>query len=245
MFMKFSGPSESMRLSKFLSQQGVCSRREADQYIENKQILINDSPAILGQRVGPGDNIEVLKAAQQSLQNKITIALYKPVGYVSGHSEGDYQPAHSLIREESLVRTKPWHKPISFEQRKSLAPVGRLDIDSKGLLLLSQDGAFVKSIIGPDSQVEKEYEVFIEGDITDDKMKLLSHGLELDGKALKPAKVELVEDQKLKITLTEGKKRQIRRMCELVNLEVKSLKRTRIGNHTLGSLTPGQWTYID
>ncbi|MCH2535226.1 MAG: rRNA pseudouridine synthase [Bdellovibrionales bacterium] len=243
--MKLNGPDESMRLSKFLSQQGVCSRREADQYIENQQILINDKPAVLGQRVGPSDSVEVLKAAKENLESKITIAIYKPVGYVSGHSEGDYKPAHTLIREENLVRTKPWHKPISFEQRKSLAPVGRLDIDSKGLLLLSQDGAFVKSIIGPDNQVEKEYEVFVEGDISDEKIKLLSHGLELDGKALKPAKVTLMEEQKLKITLIEGKKRQIRRMCELVDLEVKSLKRTRIGNHTLAPLTSGQWTYID
>lgn len=243
--MKFKGPEESMRLSKFLSQSNVCSRREADEYIESGLILINDSPAILGQRVGPGDNIEVLKSASESIKSKLTIALYKPVGYVSGHSEGDYKPAHSLIRSESLVRKQPWHKPIEFEQRKSLAPVGRLDIDSKGLLLLSQDGSFVKQIIGPSSEVEKEYEVFVEGEVTADKIQQLEFGLELDGKKLKKAKVKQLEPQKLQIILIEGKKRQIRRMCELVNLNVKSLKRTRIGKYTLEDLEPGQWMYID
>ena len=243
--MKLKGPNESMRLSKFLSQQGICSRREADQYIERQQILINNEPAQLGQRVGPDDDIEVLKKAKDNMDQKVTIAVYKPVGYVSGHSEGDYKPAHQLIRAESLVRSHPGERTLSFKQRKLLAPVGRLDIDSKGLLLLSQDGAFVKKIIGPDSEVEKEYEVYFEGQLTDEKMNLLKHGLELDGSPLKPAKVKLLEDQKLQIILTEGKKRQIRRMFELVDLTVKSLKRVRIGSYHLSPLTPGQWKYIN
>lgn len=243
--MKLKGPEESMRLSKFLSQSNICSRREADEYIEQQQILINSKPAILGQRVGPEDEIEVLKSARENLNSKVTIAIYKPVGYVSGHSEGDYKPAHSLIRPESLVRTEPWHKALSYEQRKSLAPVGRLDIDSKGLLLLSQDGSFVKSIIAPNSEVEKEYEVFVEGEVDDEKLQALSFGLQLDGKPLKKAKVEVLEPQKLKVILTEGKKRQIRRMCELVDLKVLSLKRTRIDKYTLEGLEVGEWKYID
>ena len=127
-------------------------------------------------------------------------------------------------------------------------PAGRLDIDSVGLLVLTQDGRIAKQLIGEDSTVDKEYLVRVQyskpGKLPDSDLKRLNHGLILDGKALKPAKVRWQNDDQLSFTLNEGKKRQIRRMCELVGLKVIGLKRVRIGGIKLGDLPTGQWRYL-
>ena len=125
-----------------------------------------------------------------------------------------------------------------------LAPAGRLDIDSNGLLILTQDGRIAKKIIGENSSVDKEYLVRVTGKLSDKGLNLLNHGLSLDGKKLKPAKVSWQNEDQLRFILQEGKKRQIRRMCELVGLKVVGLKRIRIGNVMLGNLPPGQWRYF-
>jgi 23S rRNA pseudouridine2604 synthase len=129
--------------------------------------------------------------------------------------------------------------------RHGLAPAGRLDIDSTGLIVFTQDGRIARQLVGADSIVEKEYIVTVRGDITDEKLAMLGHGLELDGKQLRHADVHLLDRSQLKFTLTEGRKRQIRRMCEQVDLAVTHLIRTRIGNVRLGSLPRGKWRLLD
>jgi 23S rRNA pseudouridine2604 synthase len=127
---------------------------------------------------------------------------------------------------------------------QGLAPAGRLDIDSTGLLVLTQDGRIARQLIGESSTVEKEYLVRVEGQLATDGLALLNHGLELDGRALRPAKVEWINDDQLRFILREGRKRQIRRMCELVGLKVLGLKRVRIGQVRLGELPSGQWRLL-
>ena len=128
---------------------------------------------------------------------------------------------------------------------KKLAPAGRLDIDSQGLLVLTQDGRIAKQMVGENSRIEKEYLVRVEGALSPAKLALLNHGLSLDGQALKPAQVNWLNRDQLRFILNEGKKRQIRRMCELVGLKVTGLKRVRIGKVKLGNLPEGQWRYLE
>ena len=127
---------------------------------------------------------------------------------------------------------------------RNLAPAGRLDIDSTGLLVLTQDGRIARHLIGEDSSVEKEYLVRVEGTCSEADLKRLNHGLSLDGEPLKPAKVSWQNEDQLRFVLREGKKRQIRRMCEMVGLHVVGLKRVRIGSINLGKLPLGQWRYL-
>ncbi|OZA72794.1 MAG: pseudouridylate synthase, partial [Caulobacter sp. 39-67-4] len=125
-----------------------------------------------------------------------------------------------------------------------LPPIGRLDKDSRGLLLLSEDGVVAKAVIGPQSDLEKEYRVAVMGEITEEKLELLRFGLELDGRELRPAKVEMISDQRFSIVLQEGRNRQIRRMCELVELKVVDLFRVRVGTLTLDDMPEGYWRHI-
>ena len=127
---------------------------------------------------------------------------------------------------------------------KGLAPAGRLDIDSTGLLILTQDGRIAKQIIGEKSSIEKEYLVRVEGKLAPSDLSLLCHGLSLDGVALQPAKVSWQNEDQLRFVLREGRNRQIRRMCELVGLQVIGLKRIRIGQIPLGNLPVGQWRFL-
>jgi len=170
--------------------------------------------------------------------------LNKPIGYVSGQAEQGYQPAALLINAAS--RYSGDHAPLKFgsQHLKGLAPAGRLDIDSQGLLVLTQDGRIAKQLIGEDSPVAKEYLVRVEGALDKNGLALLNHGLSLDGEALKPAEVRWQNKDQLRFVLRQGKKRQIRRMCELVGLKVTGLKRVRIGNVALGDLPPGKWRYL-
>jgi 23S rRNA pseudouridine2604 synthase len=236
---------EKIRLSKRMSELGLCSRREADSYIEQGWVYVDGEPVTeLGTRIYPNQTITLNRKAQASQHERVTILLNKPIGYVSGLPEDNHQPAVSLINKES--RWKEDRAPIRFtpNQLKGLAPAGRLDIDSQGLLVLTQDGRIAKQLIGENSLVDKEYLVRVQGNLSDRGLGLLNHGLELDGRALKPASVTWQNQDQLRFVLREGKKRQIRRMCELVGLNAIGLKRVRIGQVKLGALPEGQWRYL-
>ena len=238
-------PAEPVRISKLLAQQGLCSRREADSYIERGWVYVDGERVTeLGSKALPTQKITLSQAAKNTQQARVTILLHKPVGYVSGQAEHNYKPASTLISAES--RYSDDHSPQRFSpmQMKGLAPAGRLDIDSTGLLVLTQDGRIAKQLIGEDSPIDKEYLVRVEGTLSEKNLALLNFGLSLDGKALKRAQVGWLNDDQLRFVLREGKKRQIRRMCELVGLKVTGLKRVRIGKVKLGNLPVGQWRYL-
>ena len=236
---------EKVRLSKLMSEQGICSRREADDYIAKGWVLVDGIVVSeLGTKILPSQTITLKRAAAAQQQSLATVILHKPVGYVSGQAEDGYQPAVVLVKPDTHWKLDP--SPQRFEARhlKSLVPAGRLDIDSTGLLVLTQDGRIAKQLIGEDSEIEKEYLVRVSGRIAPDGLERLNYGLSLDGKKLKPAKVSWQNDEQLKFILKEGRKRQIRRMCELVGLKVTGLKRVRIGRVKLEKLPLGQWRYL-
>ena len=198
----------------------------------------------LGSRVRSDAFIEIHDDAMRSQAELVTILVNKPIGYVSGQAEDGYEPASVLVQPEN--RWSEDNTPINFKPAhvRRLAPAGRLDIDSTGLLVLTQDGRVARWLIGEDSTVEKEYLVRVEGELSSESLKLLNHGLSLDGVKLKPAKVSWQNEDQLRFVLREGRKRQIRRMCELVGLKVVGLKRVRIGRVSLGQLPVGHWRYL-
>ncbi len=224
---------------------GLCSRREAEQWIVNGWVRVDGTRVdTLGVRVSREARIEVDPAATAHQREQVTILLHKPIGYVSGQAEDGYEPAIVLIRPEN--RWVEDRAPLRFhpEHLRGLAPAGRLDIDSTGLLVFTQDGRVAKQLIGQDSSVEKEYLVRVEGSMVEGGMQRLRHGLMLDGVRLKPAQVTWQNEDQLRFLLREGRKRQIRRMCELVGLSVTGLKRVRSGNVRLAGLPVGQWRYL-
>ncbi|GAA4425452.1 hypothetical protein GCM10023090_20390 [Acidovorax lacteus] len=245
--------AEGMRLNKRLADMGLCSRREADDWIARGWVRVNGQVAVMGLQVAPLDRIEVSPEARGQQGQQVTILLHKPVGYVSGQAEDGYTPAVALINARTHWQGDASRQRFAPGQLRGLAPAGRLDIDSVGLLVLTQDGRVARQLIGEDSEVEKEYLVRVQfGDVTTnvqtvfpaERLARLCHGLSLDGKALRPARVEWQNPEQLRFVLTEGRKRQIRRMCELVGLKVVGLKRIRIGQVTLGHLPVGQWRYL-
>lgn len=234
-----------LRLSKRMSELGLCSRREADEWIERGWVFVDSERIdVLGSKVLPSQRITINRRAQEEQSERVTILLNKPIGYVSGQAEDGYQPASVLVTENARWRNDP-HK-LSFQPRhlRGLAPAGRLDIDSTGLLVLTQDGRVAKHLIGEDSGVEKEYLVRVAGTLTEQGLRSLNHGLSLDGQALAPARVNWQNSDQLRFVLKEGKKRQIRRMCEMVGLRTLALKRVRIGSVMLGDLPVGAWRYL-
>lgn len=236
---------EKIRLSKLMSEQGLCSRREADSYIERGWVLV-DGQAVteLGTRILPTQRITLKRAAQNQQQARMTFLLNKPVGFVSAQAEDNHKPAVTLINATTHYASDKSPLRFSPAHLYGLAPAGRLDIDSQGLLVLTQDGRIAKQLIGEDSVIEKEYLVRVQGKLVGNGLNMLNHGLKLDGVALKPAKVSWQNEDQLRFILQEGKKRQIRRMCELVGLKVTGLKRVRIGKVKLGDLPSGQWRYL-
>lgn len=236
---------ELVRLSKLMSERGLCSRREADSYIERGLVFVDGRRiSELGTKVDPSCAIRLDRTASTQQQQRVTILLHKPVGYVSGQPEPGFQPAVVLIRPETLWQDGRAGQAFHPSHLKGLAPAGRLDIDSTGLLVLTQDGRVAKQLVGENSEVEKEYLVRVEGRLDDKGLALLNHGLSLDGRKLRPAKVAWQNADQLRFVLKEGRKRQIRRMCELVGLKVAGLKRVRIGRVRLGDLPLGQWRYL-
>jgi 23S rRNA pseudouridine2604 synthase len=246
--------SPTSRLNKRMAELGMCSRREADDWIAKGWVRVDGALAPpTGLLVGPNARIEVDPKARGQQREQVTILLHKPMGYVSGQAEDGYEPAVVLVQARNRWRDDRAPHRFSPAQLKGLAPAGRLDIDSTGLLVLTQDGRVARQLIGEDSGVEKEYLVRVAyRDVTADvqrafppaELARLRHGLSLDGQALKPAKVDWQNPEQLRFVLTEGKKRQIRRMCEAVGLKVVGLKRVRIGRVTLGNLPAGQWRYL-
>jgi len=237
--------TDNPRLSKRMSELGLCSRREADEWIENGWVTVDGAVmTTLGTRVAPDARIGIDDAAHRHQSESVTILLHKPAGYVSGQAEDGYQPAMVLVRPEN--RWTEDRAPAQWRpgHLRGLAPAGRLDIDSTGLLVFTQDGRVARRLIGHDSEIEKEYLVRVEGALAPEGLKRLNHGLELDGEQLKPARVSWQNEHQLRFVLRQGKKRQIRRMCELVGLKVTGLKRVRTGSVVLGKLPSGMWRYL-
>ena len=226
---------EPQRVNKWLASEGVCSRREAEDLIARGLVSIDgarvDDP---GRKIEPGQTLEVSRGKAQP---QISVVINKPVGVVSAQPEGDQIPAARLLTRANLIGVAET-MPTS---RTSLAPLGRLDQDSRGLLVLSEDGVLAKAFIGENSKLDKEYLVRVSGAINEQKLALLRHGLMLDGRQLKPAKITQIEPQRIRFILHEGRNRQIRRMCELVDLEVTDLLRIRIGPLKLGDLQERKW----
>ncbi|HLL13154.1 MAG TPA: pseudouridine synthase [Rubrivivax sp.] len=235
-------------MSKLITERGLASRREADEWIEAGFVRVNGATAVLGQRASVDALIEIDPRASAEQARRVTVLLNKPVGYVSGQAEDGYEPA--------LVLVKPAHRwsedrsGINFHagHLRHLAPAGRLDIDSTGLLVLTQDGRIAKRLIGDETRVEKEYLVRVayrgSGSLPEEAIERLRHGLVLDDVQLRPARVSWANEDQLRFVLREGRKRQIRRMCDLVGLQVLGLKRVRIGSVSLGALPTGSWRYL-
>ncbi len=243
---------KSIRLSKLMSQKGLASRREADDLITRGLVLVNGLVVNeLGIKVDPDSHVTLASQAMKEQKELITIILNKPVGYVSAQPEPGYEPAIRLITPENQFIEDDSQR-LKMGDLKNLAVAGRLDIDSQGLLIFTQDGRLAKKIIGENSGMEKEYMVRVEYQnqkspqniFPKEKLKLLNHGLEIDGEKLKPAKVDWINEDQLRFVLIEGKKRQIRKMCEQVQLKVIGLKRVRVGNLKLGKLPEGQWRFL-
>ncbi|HNU10370.1 MAG TPA: pseudouridine synthase [Rubrivivax sp.] len=237
------------RVSRLMTERGLASRREADAWIEAGWVRVDGQLAVLGQRARMDAVIEVDERARTQQARLVTILLHKPIGYVSGQAEDGYAPAVSLIRPENHWSGDRSRQRFHPGQLRGLAPAGRLDIDSTGLLVLTQDGRIARLLIGSETRVEKEYLVRVawrgRGRMPDEQLERLRHGLELDGVKLRPARVSWQNEDQLRFVLREGRKRQVRRMCDLVGLDVLALKRVRIGSVVLGALPPGQWRYLD
>jgi len=283
------GANGTLRLNKRMAELGLASRREADDWIAKGWVKVNGKVAEMGMQVAPDVRIEIDQQAQGQQAKQVTVLINKPLGLVSGQAEDGHEPAITLVQPQNRWSEDNARFFFHPSQLKSLVPAGRLDIDSTGLLVLTQDGRVARQLIGEDAVMEKEYPVRviytgvensaaatsaaathaarpglrpaapsqlsriddddpISTDVQSvfpaDKLAKLRHGLSLDGQALKPARVEWQNPEQLRFVLTEGKKRQIRRMCELVGLKVVGLKRVRVGKVMLGNLPVGQWRYL-
>ncbi len=231
---------EPVRINKWLGQTGVCSRREADALIADGLVSVDGEVVTdAGRKLESGQTLTLNDRATAALAEGVTIVMHKPMGYVSGQPEPNKLPAVRLVTDNNRVGDG-----VTPADEVSLPPIGRLDEDSRGLLLLSSDGVVAKAVIGPQSDLDKEYLVRVTGDITEKKLKILRHGLMLDGRQLRPAYVSRMESFRLKFILREGRNRQIRRMCEMVDLEVVDLIRVRIGPLKLDNLPEGKWRLL-
>ena len=240
--------ADGLRVAKLMTDRGLSSRREADEWIEAGWVRVNGRLAILGQRAAPSALIEIDPKAATEQAQRVTVLLHKPIGYVSGQAEDGYEPASVLVTRANHWNGDESGIDLHVGHLRHLAPAGRLDIDSTGLLVLTQDGRVAKRLIGDETRVEKEYLVRVsfngEGPFPEASMARLRHGLELDGVQLREARVSWQNEEQLRIVLREGRKRQIRRMCEQVGLSVLGLKRVRIGSVSLGPLPAGQWRFL-
>ena len=230
-----------IRLSKVMADRGLCSRREADRLIQRGFFKVNGKVVSeLGTRIDPMGEIALAPQVVRTRQKLITVLLNKPPGYVSTQPEKGYPDARSLICSTNQHRSAKSIERKGF-RLASLHVAGRLDIDSSGLLVLTQNGVIARQLIHPKHALPKEYIVTVRGKISASDLNLLREGLELDGKKLRTTDVFQDKPGQLRFILTEGRNRQIRRMCELVGLKVVSLIRIRIGNIYLGRLPRGKW----
>ena len=212
-----------VRINRYLFLTGQCSRREADRLIEKGQVLVNGKKAVLGQKIAENDDVSISFRAQKKLEKRDYIVFNKPKGVVSiNPTEGE----------------KDFRSFGKFPS--NIAPVGRLDKDSYGLLFLTNDGRIVNKMLNPKYDHEKEYVVRVDKDLKPSFKKKMEQGVDIEGYITKPTKVKILGDKKFRIILTEGKKHQIRRMCMALGYAVRDLKRTRIMHIKLGNLKPGQ-----
>ena len=216
-----------MRLNKFISETGVCSRREADKWIDAGRVTCNGQIAALGTQVQNGDEVRVDGEVIGAKKRQIYIALNKPVG-ITCTTE-----AHI---EDNIIDL------IGHADR--IFPIGRLDKDSEGLILLTNDGDIVNEILRSENNHEKEYIVAVDRPITDLSLKMMAGGVKIMGELTKPCKVSRIDQKSFRMILTQGLNRQIRRMCSALGYKAERLKRVRIMNIQLGNLRSGQWRYL-
>ncbi len=216
---------EGIQLNKYISSSGFCSRREADRYIEDGRVTINDETALPAARVNAGDVVAVDgERIKISRKQSLYIAFNKPKGVTSTTDPNDRSNIIYFINHP-----------------KRIFPIGRLDKDSEGLILLTNDGDIVNKILRAGNEHEKEYIVTVNKAITPEFIKRMSNGLPVLGEKTKPCVVRQLGNRSFKIILTQGLNRQIRRMCEYLEYDVMTLKRIRVMNITLGSLPLGKW----
>jgi 23S rRNA pseudouridine2604 synthase len=218
---------KGVRLNKYISETGVCSRREADKWIEAGRVTLNGQRAELGHRVGADDEVRIDGQLVGVKKKQIYIALNKPIG-ITCTTEPDV--------EDNIIGF------IGHSER--IFPVGRLDKDSEGLILLTNDGDIVNEILRSENEHEKEYVVTVNRPITDLSLKMLGGGIKIMGEMTKPCKVARIDSASFRMILTQGLNRQIRRMCSALGYRVHKLKRVRIINIALGSLRTGEWRYL-
>ena len=216
-----------MRLNKYISETGVCSRREADKWIDAGRVTCNGRVATLGTRVTEGDKVCIDGEPIGAKKQQIYIALNKPVG-VTCTTE-----AHIEDNVIDLIR---------YPER--IFPIGRLDKDSEGLILLTNDGDIVNEILRSENNHEKEYLVTVDRAITDLALKMMAGGVKIMGELTKPAQVTRIDQRSFRIILTQGLNRQIRRMCSVLGYRAQRLQRVRIMNVHLGTLSAGQWRHL-
>lgn len=216
-----------MRLNKYISETGVCSRREADKWIDAGRVTCNGNPAALGTQVGEGDVVCIDGQPIGAKKKQIYIALNKPVG-VTCTTE-----AHI---EDNIIEL------LRYPER--IFPIGRLDKDSEGLILLTNDGDIVNEILRSENNHEKEYIVTVDRPITDLSLKMMASGIKIMGELTKPCKVGRIDQKSFRMILTQGLNRQIRRMCSALGYKARRLQRVRIMNIHLGTLGSGQWRHL-
>ena len=221
---------EEIRINKYIANSGVCSRRKAEEYILAGKVLVNGVVNTeLGYKVKETD-VVVVDGKQISLEsNKVYIMLNKPKGYVTTSKEQFGRPSVLDI--------------VKVDER--VYPVGRLDMDSEGLLILTNDGEFSNNVIHPTKHISKKYEVVLKGSITELAINKLEAGVDIGGYVTRPAMVEKVTDKKILITIGEGKNRQVRRMIEVVDNKVLNLKRIAIGGLKLDKLKTGEYITLN
>jgi 23S rRNA pseudouridine2604 synthase len=222
---------EETRLNKFISETGLCSRREADRLIEQRRVKVNGKIAEVGTRVTSKDRVEVDKKVIQGADKKepaIFVAYNKPVGI-------------ETVTDPSI----PNNIVDAVRHPKRIFPIGRLDVPSEGLIFLTNDGDSVNKILRAGNAHEKEYEVTVDKPITVDFIERMANGLPILGTVTQKCKVDKVDQYTFRIVLTQGLNRQIRRMCEFLEYEVTKLKRTRIMNIDLAGLSTGDWRELE
>ncbi|GAB9471211.1 Ribosomal large subunit pseudouridine synthase f [Globisporangium polare] len=249
-----------VRLAKLMAQRGMCSRREADAYIQSGSVLVNGEKITQADwlKVPVDSDVQLDFRAQRHQNKKVTIVFNKPLGYVSSQPEDNKTPAIKLLTFENECRELNKVRPRGAQETEpinlwKMAVCGRLDVNSTGVLLFTQDGTVAKKILDPSGGVEKEYLVRVDVNLEhadnngelEDKLTQLRAGVTSDeGVTYRAKSVEVLNENQLRVVLTEGKNRHIRRMCEHVGMRVMALKRVRIGGIKLGKLPVGQWRYL-
>lgn len=221
------GQEESIRINKYISEKGLCSRREADELIRQGRVTINGSKAEMGSKVYPGDSVKLGGKSLKPKEPPVYLAFNKPAGIVC---TTDRKEKDNIIDY------------INYPRR--IFPIGRLDKDSEGLIFLTSDGDIVNKILRAGNNHEKEYIVTVNKPITEGFMAAMANGVRILGTITKKCKTSQMSKYIFRIILTEGMNRQIRRMCEAFGYEVVKLRRVRIMNVKLGSLPEGRWRYL-